>query len=105
MAEFRTVAQVSEVAPGSLKHVELDDETEICLANVDGTIYAINGQCSHEGGPLGEGELDGTTVSCPWHAGEFNVTSGAVEGPPPSEAVATYEVRIEGDEVQVAVGE
>ena len=105
MPEFKTLAKVAEVAPGALKHVEVDSETEICLANIDGTIYAINGQCSHEGGPLGECDLDGTTVSCPWHAGEFNVTTGEVEGPPPDEAVAKYEVRIEGDDVQVAVGE
>ncbi|MCH8162072.1 MAG: Rieske (2Fe-2S) protein [Chloroflexi bacterium] len=105
MAEFKTVAKVSDVEPGSLKHVELDMETEICLANIDGTIYAINGQCSHEGGPLGEGDLDGTTVTCPWHSGEFNVTTGEVEGPPPDGPVTKYEVRIEGDDIQVAVGD
>ena len=105
MPEFKTVAKVSEVEPGSLKQIELDMETEICLANIDGTFYAVNGQCSHEGGPLGEGDLDGTTVLCPWHAGEFNVTTGDVVGPPPDEPVAKYEVRIQGDDVQVAVGE
>ncbi len=105
MAEFKTVAQLSDIEPGSLKHVELDTETEICLANIDGTIYAVNGQCSHEGGPLGEGDLDGTTVICPWHAGEFNVTTGEVEGPPPDDPVARYEVRIEGNDIQVALGE
>ena len=99
MAEFKTVAKLSDVAPGSLKHVELDMETEVCLANIDGTIYAMNGQCSHEGGPLGDGELEGTTVICPWHAGEFNVTTGEVVGPPPEDAVAKYEVRIEADPV------
>ena len=51
MPEFKTVAKVSEVEPGSLKQIELDTETEICLANIDGTFYAVNGQCSHEGGP------------------------------------------------------
>ena len=105
MPEFKTVAKVSEVAPGTLKQIEVDGSTQVCLANVDGTFYAINGECTHQGGPLGEGELDGKLVSCPWHAGEFDVTTGAVEGPPPDEAVAKYEVRIEGDDVQVAVGE
>ncbi len=105
MPEFKTIAKVSEVAPGSLKQIEVDGSTQVCLANVDGTFYAINGECSHSGGPLGDGELDGKLVSCPWHAGEFDVTTGAAEGPPPDEAVAKYEVRIEGDDVQVAVGE
>jgi nitrite reductase (NADH) small subunit/3-phenylpropionate/trans-cinnamate dioxygenase ferredoxin subunit len=103
MAEFRTVARVDEVPPGSLKHIELDVDTQVCLANVDGTFYAIGGECTHMGGPLGEGELEGTTVTCPWHSGEFNVTTGEVVGPPPEEPVAKYEVRVEGDEVQVAV--
>ena len=105
MAEFKTVAKVSEVAPGSLKQIELDGDTQVCLANIDGTFYAVNGECSHSGGPLGDGDLEGNIVTCPWHAGEFDVTTGTVEGPPPDEAVAKYEVRIEGDDVQVAVGE
>ena len=104
MAEFKTVATVSEVGPGQLKHIELDDGTQICLANVDGTLYAIGGECTHEGGPLGEGALAGATVVCPLHSGEFNVTTGEVEGPPPDEPEPSYEVRVEGDEVQVALG-
>jgi nitrite reductase/ring-hydroxylating ferredoxin subunit len=55
------------------------------------------------GGPLGEGELDGTIVTCPWHSGEFDVTSGKMVGPPPEEDEPAYEVRVEGDDVQVAV--
>jgi nitrite reductase (NADH) small subunit len=103
MAEFHTVAKVSEVPPGSLKQIELEDATQICLANVGGTFYAINGECSHMGGPLGEGELDGTTVTCPWHSGEYDVTTGKMLSPPAENDQAKYEVRIEGDDVQVAV--
>ncbi len=103
MAEFVTVAKVPEVAPGQLKHVEPNGDTQICLANVDGTIYAIGGECTHSGGPLGEGDLDGNIVTCPWHGGTFDVTSGEVEGPPPDDSEPKYEVRIEGDDVQVAV--
>ena len=104
MAEFVTVAKVSEVEPGQLKHIELDTDTQICLANVDGTFYAIGGECTHEGGLLGEGELDGTTVICPLHSGEFDVTNGEVQASPPFEPATTYEVRIEGDDVQVSTG-
>jgi len=103
MAEFKTVASASEVAPGTLKHIELDDGTQVCLANVDGTFYAIDGECTHMGGPLGEGELDGTTVTCPWHSSEFDVTTGEVLGPPADEPQRKFEVRVEGDDVQVAV--
>jgi nitrite reductase/ring-hydroxylating ferredoxin subunit len=104
MAEFRTVAKVSEVAPGSLKQIELEDGSkQVCLANVDGTFYAINGECSHMGGPLGEGELDRTTVTCPWHSSEFDVTTGKMLSPPAEADQEVYEVRVEGDDVQVAV--
>lgn len=103
MAEFKTVAKLDEVPPGTLKQIMLDVDTTICLANIDGTLYAINGECTHMGGPLGEGELDGTTVTCPWHGGEFNVTTGELVGGPPDDPVAAYPVRVEGDEVQVAL--
>ncbi len=104
MADFVSVAKVSEVGSGELKQVELDDGTAICLANVNGTLYAIGGECSHAGGPLGDGELDGTTVICPFHAGSFNVTNGEAQDPPPTEAMPTYQVRVDGDDVQVSVG-
>src|SRR3989304_10207452 len=103
MAEFRTVAKGSEVPPGSLKHIELEDGTQVCLANVDGTIYAIGGECSHMGGPLGEGELDGTTVTCPWHSAEYDVTTGKQLGAPAEADQPAYEGRIEGGDVQVAL--
>ncbi len=104
MADFQTVAKASEVAPGELKHVELAGDTQVCLANVDGTFYAIGGECTHMGGPLGEGELDGTTVTCPWHGAMFNVTTGEVLGAPADDPEPKYEVRVEGDDVQVALG-
>jgi nitrite reductase/ring-hydroxylating ferredoxin subunit len=103
MPEFKTVAKASEVPANSLKHVELEDGTQVCLANIDGTFYAMGGECTHMGGPLGEGELDGTTVTCPWHSGEFDVTTGKVLGPPAEEDEPKYEVRVEGDDVQIGV--
>lgn len=105
MAEFKTVAQTSEVEPGQLKHIELDGDIQVCLANVDGTFYAIGGECTHAGGSLGEGELDGKIVTCPLHMAQFDVTTGEVVGPPASDSEPKYEVRVEGDDVQVAVGD
>lgn len=103
MADYKTVAKASEVGPGSLKHVELEDGTQVCVANVDGEFYAIGGECTHMGGPLGEGELEGKTVTCPWHAGDFDVTTGEALGPPAEESEPKYDVRVEGDEVQIAI--
>jgi 3-phenylpropionate/trans-cinnamate dioxygenase ferredoxin component len=103
MAEFVSVGRVSELPPGQVKQLELGDETQICLANVDRTFYAIGGECTHQGGPLGEGELDGTVVTCPWRGSKFDVMSGAAVGPPARQAEPKYEVQIARDEVQVAV--
>ncbi len=101
MGAFRTVAKVSDVQPGQLRRVQLDDGAQVCLANVEGTIYAIGGACTHEGGPLAEGELEGTTITCPWHGAMFDVTTGELQGPPADSSVLSYEVRIQGDDVQV----
>ena len=103
MAEFVSVAKVSEVPSGHVKQVELADKTQICLANVDGGFYAIGGKCTHVGGPLGSGVLNGTVVTCPWHGSKFDVTSGAVVGPPATKPEPAYEVRLAGEEVEVSV--
>ena len=101
MVEFRTVAKVSELPPGQLLRVEVDG-TPICLANVDGAIYAVAARCSHAGGPLADGALDRRIITCPWHGAMFDVTSGEVAGPPADDSVAAYDVEVEGDVVRVA---
>jgi nitrite reductase/ring-hydroxylating ferredoxin subunit len=103
MPEFKTVARASEVPANSLKQIELEDGTQVCLANIDGTFYAIGGECTHMGGPLGEGELDGKVITCPWHSGDFDAMTGKALGPPAEEDEPKYEVRVEGEDVQVAV--
>ena len=103
MPEFVRVASVDEVPPGEMKIVEVDGE-DVVLANVDGRIYAIGGTCTHRGGPLGEGTMTDDTVECPFHGGQFNVRTGEVVGPPPTEPVQTYAVQIEGNDIKVASG-
>ncbi len=101
MAEFVKVASVSELAAGSAKAVEVKGKT-IALFNVEGTIYATDGTCLHQGGPLGEGELTGEVVICPWHQWEYNVRTGEVVGNS-SLKVVTYAVQVEGSDIKVAV--
>ena len=101
MSEFRTVTNTADLAPGKMKLVDLDGE-EIAIANVDGEYFAFNNTCPHKGGPLAEGELEGDIVTCPWHATPFNVRTGeAQEGGVTDDPVATYEVRLEGDDIQI----
>jgi nitrite reductase/ring-hydroxylating ferredoxin subunit len=101
MAEFVTVAQTTDVPPGSIILVDLDDEG-VAIANVNGEFYAFDAECTHAGGPLDEGDLEGGTVICPWHGGEFDVKSGKVLAPPAQEEVSTYQVRVEGTDIKIA---
>ncbi len=101
MAEYEIVAKASEVAPGEMKLVDVDGE-EVVIANVDGVYFAFSNACTHEGGPLVEGELDGDIVTCPWHSTPFNVkTGGAQEGGVTDDPVPVYEIRLEGDDIQI----
>ena len=102
MSSAVTVAKASEIKPGQGKSVEVNGKA-IAVFNVDGTFYAIDDTCTHVGGPLSEGSLSGTTVTCPWHGAEFDVTCGKHLSPPASAGVACYKVTVSGEDVQVEV--
>ncbi|MFN0051240.1 MAG: Rieske (2Fe-2S) protein [Planctomycetales bacterium] len=75
MPQAFPVAAVSDVPSGTAKEVLAGDQV-IALFNVEGTFYALDGVCPHAGGPLGEGTLRGSIITCPWHGWQFDVTSG-----------------------------
>ena len=70
------IGQTADVPVGEGRVVEAEGRT-LALFNVDGAFYAIDNDCAHRGGPLGEGDLDGTVVVCPWHAWRWDVKTGA----------------------------
>ena len=100
MAAFVKVARVGDVPPGKMKTVNVNGQP-VVLANVDGTLYAFSGICSHADGPLGRGKLLGAVVECPFHGGQFEVSSGKAVMPPATDDVPTFEVRVEGDDIWV----
>lgn len=100
MADFVKVARVSEVAEGTGKVVSAHGE-EIALFHVNGNFYAVHNTCLHRGGPLGEGTVDGTTVTCPWHGWEYDVTTGK-SLTNPSAQVRRFQVKVEGEDVLVS---
>ena len=102
MAKTVKVAQTSDLSPGTGKVVQADGRS-IALFNVEGTFFAIDNTCTHRGGPLGEGELSGDTVQCPWHGAHFNVKTGAVTRPPAPAGVRSFPVKVEGNDVLVEV--
>ena len=102
MGELIKVATLSDIPPGTCLQVEVA-EREVAIFNVEGTIYAMGGKCTHKGGPLGEGDLEGTVVTCPWHGAQFDVTTGQVVGPPAAQNESAYEVIVEGEDINVGV--
>ena len=101
MSEFTRVADAKDIPPGSSACVELAGE-RVALFNVDGKFHAVSDTCTHVGGSLSGGDVDGTVVTCPLHGATFELTTGKVTGPPAASDVTHYEVRVEGDEVQIA---
>ena len=96
------VARKSEIADGATKRVDVNGQS-VLLCNVAGEIFAIEDVCTHDGGPLDEGELMGDRIMCPRHGALFDVTSGAALTLPAVVPLPTYPVRIEGDAIYVDV--
>jgi nitrite reductase/ring-hydroxylating ferredoxin subunit len=99
MADFTNVGRVSDFEPGVMRLFEVEGE-EVIVALIDGAFHAFSNKCPHANQPLIEGELRGRTVECAYHAGIFNVESGKVVWGYYS-PLAIYDVRVEGEEVQV----
>lgn len=99
MGAFIKVASTDDVKPGHGMVVEMNDKA-LALFNIDGAIYAIDNTCVHRGGPLGEGDLEGDTVSCPWHGWQYNVKTGACLNNPAAK-IDTYQVKVEGTDIKV----
>ena len=100
MSKLVKIATTSELSPGTGKAVEVEGKS-IALFNVAGTFHAIENDCTHQGGPLGEGELAGEVVTCPWHGAKFNVKTGEVLGPPARKGVRSFPVKVQGNDVLV----
>ena len=101
MADFISAAKVSEITPGNGKTVEING-TPVAIFNVNGQFHAIHDTCVHAGGPLGDGFLEDNVVTCPWHGWKYDVTTGQ-STVVPSAKVNTYEVKVEGDDIKIAV--
>lgn len=98
------IAPASDVSVGSAKAFEVEGR-KIAVFNVEGAYYAIDDTCPHAEAPLSEGSVEGTTVTCPWHAAEFDLKTGQVLCPPAAEGVTRYTVTEEGGDLYVDLGE
>ena len=100
MSEFVTVAKTGEIESGTVRVVNIDG-VAIGVANVDGEFFAFADVCTHDDGPVAEGELDGYQIECPRHGARFDIRSGAVKLLPAVVPIPVYPLRVEGDEIQV----
>jgi len=101
MAFLRAVKK-DEVPPGTIRELQLDGRT-VALANVEGKFFCVDNTCLHRGGPLGEGLLEGSVVTCPWHGWQYDVSTGKVIENP-SVGVQSYPVEVRGDDIYVDCG-
>jgi len=102
MGQLVRVAGIHDVAPGTVKAFDVCGK-RIALCHVDGTFYAIADLCTHDNGPLDQGELDGDVIECPRHGARFDVRTGNVLCLPAVVPVPTYRVVVEGDTIEVEV--
>ena len=99
MTGFVKVACVADIPEGTGRSVEANGR-RVALFNVGGAIHAMDGTCPHRGGPLGEGMLRGSIVTCPWHFWRFDVVTGQATDVPES-CIEKFGVRIEGTDILV----
>lgn len=100
--QYTKVASLKELSTGKLMRI-VENERDICLAYVDGEVYAVDDMCSHEDASLSKGSLHGNCVKCPLHGSRFALTTGQALDEPAEDSINTYPVKIEGDDIFVAL--
>jgi 3-phenylpropionate/trans-cinnamate dioxygenase ferredoxin subunit len=100
--EFITIANVNDLPPGERLFIEID-QNSIVVFNLAGQYFAIDDVCSHDGGPVGDGELDGMEIVCPRHGARFDIRTGRVRSLPAVEDISAYPVRVVQDEIQIGL--
>jgi nitrite reductase/ring-hydroxylating ferredoxin subunit len=102
VSEFLKVAETQDILAGQGKKVHVGGK-HIALFTIDGNYYAIDDTCTHKGGPLSEGNISGSTVTCPWHGATFDVKTGEVLKAPAAVGVSSYKVRVIGNDIEIEI--
>lgn len=103
-SDFIRVAKISDVPDPGRTLVEIDDRL-VVLIHTAGHFYAIDDVCTHDGGPLGEGQLEGFAIACPRHGAKFDVRDGRALTMPATKATVAHEVKVVGDDVFIKLGD
>ena len=102
MSDFVTVCRVSDLPDPGKMLVEVEDRL-VALFHVGGKFYALDDVCTHDGGPLGDGQLDGFTIACPRHGAQFDIRTGQALSMPATRDTVAHQVKLEGDQVLLRV--
>jgi 3-phenylpropionate/trans-cinnamate dioxygenase ferredoxin subunit len=100
--QFYEVIEASEIPPGERLFIEIDDQP-IIIFNVDGEFYAVDDECTHDNGPLSDGDLEGHCVTCPRHGAMFDIRSGKVKSLPAVKDISTYPIQIIDGVIEIGV--
>jgi 3-phenylpropionate/trans-cinnamate dioxygenase ferredoxin subunit len=100
VADFVKVGRADEIGPGEKKIYEVDG-IEVVIVNLDGEYFCLEDVCTHDGGPLGEGELENGHIICPRHGARFDVRTGDALTLPAFEPAPTYQVKVENGDLYV----
>ena len=103
MSDWIDVGAVDELEAGGVMLVDVDG-TEVAVFNIDGEFYALADVCTHDGGTLADGTVEGYEIECPRHGARFDIRTGKVMTPPAYEDVTVYLVRVDNGRVQVRDG-
>jgi 3-phenylpropionate/trans-cinnamate dioxygenase ferredoxin subunit len=98
---YVTVGKTSDVAPGTVR-VFVVDGLDVAVANVGGRLYAFADVCTHDGGPVAEGELEDCVIECPRHGARFDITTGQVLSMPAVVPLPVYDLKVDGEEIKVS---
>lgn len=102
MADFQKVATKEDVSPGKMKEFEVGGK-KVTVANTDGGFFAFQSECTHAQCALVGGFLDGLTLTCYCHGAQFDVSTGEVLAPPAQSSLTIYQVKVEGNDILVAI--
>jgi 3-phenylpropionate/trans-cinnamate dioxygenase ferredoxin subunit len=104
MSDFVRVGKTSDIPDPGRRVFEVDDQL-VVVVHTAGKFYAIDDVCTHDGGPLGEGPLEGYTIACPRHGAKFDVRDGRALTMPATKPTKTHEVKVVGDDIMVKVSD
>lgn len=102
MAEFEKIAKASDIPLGEVRSFPMGSEM-IAVCNVDGKYHAFRDECTHQALPLSDGILEGNVITCIHHGAEFDVETGKALCLPAIDAVETYEVKVNGDDIYILI--